>query len=67
MGEVVGSGLSEYLAFAAKADQEGLPLVARLFRAAAEAEIVQPRIILGLLTKENLQKANRFSKKVNVY
>ena len=41
-----------YLAFAAKADQEGLPLVARLFRAAAETEIVYPRIILGLLTME---------------
>jgi rubrerythrin len=28
----------KYLAFAAKADEEGLPQVARLFRAAAEAE-----------------------------
>ena len=30
----------KYLAFAGKADQEGYPQVARLFRAAAEAETV---------------------------
>ncbi len=32
-----------YLFFAAKADEEGLPLVARLFRAAAESETVHAR------------------------
>jgi rubrerythrin len=51
-----------YLAFAAKADQEGLPQVARLFRAAAEAETVHAHNHLRALngihsTKENLQEA----------
>jgi rubrerythrin len=51
-----------YLAFAAKADQEGFPQVARLFRAAAEAETVHAHSHLRALngvrsTKENLQEA----------
>jgi rubrerythrin len=51
-----------YLAFAAKADQEGYPQVARLFRAAAEAETVHAhnhlRALKGIKsTKENLQEA----------
>jgi len=52
----------KYLAFAAKADQEGYPQVARLFRAAAEAETVHAhnhlRAHKGIRsTKENLQEA----------
>ncbi|MBM4324863.1 MAG: rubrerythrin family protein [Deltaproteobacteria bacterium] len=52
----------KYLAFAAKADQEGFPQVARLFRAAAEAETVHAhshlRVLQGIKsTKENLQAA----------
>jgi rubrerythrin len=51
-----------YLAFAAKADQEGHPQVARLFRAAAEAETVHAHNHLRALngvrsTKENLKEA----------
>lgn len=52
----------KYLAFAAKADQEGYPQVARLFRAAAEAETIHAHNHLRALkgvksTKENLQEA----------
>ena len=52
----------KYMAFAAKADQEGYPQVARLFRAAAEAETVHAHSHLRALnavksTKENLQAA----------
>jgi rubrerythrin len=52
----------KYLAFAAKADQEGFPQAARLFRAAAEAETVHAHSHLRALkgirgTKENLQEA----------
>lgn len=52
----------KYLAFAAKADQEGFSQVARLFRAAAEAETVHALNHLRALnaihsTKENLQEA----------
>jgi rubrerythrin len=52
----------KYLAFAAKADQEGNPQVARLFRAAAEAETIHAhnhlRVLKGIRsTKENLQEA----------
>ena len=52
----------KYLAFAAKADQEGYPQIARLFRAAAEAETVHAhnhlRVLKGIKsTKENLQDA----------
>jgi rubrerythrin len=52
----------KYLAFAVKADQEGFPQVARLFRAAAEAETVHAHAHLRVLkgvrsTKENLQEA----------
>jgi len=52
----------KYLAFAAKADQEGHPQVARLFRAAADAETVHAHNHLRTLggiksTKENLQEA----------
>lgn len=52
----------KYLAFAAKADQEGFPQAARLFRAAAEAETVHAHAHLRALkgiksTKDNLQEA----------
>jgi len=52
----------KYLAFAAKADQEGFPQVARLFRAAAAAETVHAHSHLKALngihsTRENLQTA----------
>lgn len=51
-----------YLFFAAKADKEGHPQIARLFRAAAEAETVHARNHLEVLggiksTRENLQEA----------
>ena len=51
-----------YLAFAAAADQEGYPQVARLFRAAAEAETVHAhnhlRALKGIKsTRENLLEA----------
>ena len=53
---------SRYLAFAAKADKESYPQVARLFRAAAEAETVHAhnhlRALKGIRsTRENLQEA----------
>ncbi len=52
----------KYLAFAQKAEQEGLPGVARLFRAAAEAETVHALAHLRHLravksTAENLEAA----------
>ena len=52
----------KYLAFAAKADQEGFSQAARLFRAAAGAETVHAHAHLRALkgiksTKENLQEA----------
>ncbi|KUG23551.1 rubrerythrin [hydrocarbon metagenome] len=52
----------KYLAFAAKADQEGFAQAARLFRAAAEAETVHAhahlRAFKGIKsTKDNLQEA----------
>ncbi|MBM4452413.1 MAG: rubrerythrin family protein [Chloroflexi bacterium] len=52
----------KYLAFAAAADKEGYPQVARLFRAAAEAETVHAHNHLKVLkgirsTKENLAEA----------
>lgn len=51
-----------YLAFAAKADEEGYPQVARLFRAAAESETVHAHNYLRALkgvqsTRENLKEA----------
>jgi rubrerythrin len=51
-----------YLAFAAKADEEGYSQVARLFRAAAEAETVHAHAHLRAMkgvksTKENIQEA----------
>lgn len=51
-----------YLAFAEKADRDGYPQVARLFRAAAEAETVHAMNHLRALnairsTKENLEEA----------
>lgn len=51
-----------YTSFAAKADQEGYPQAARLFRAAAEAEAVHAanhlRAMKGIRsTNENLQEA----------
>jgi len=52
----------KYLAFAKKADQEGFPQAARLFRAAAEAETVHAHAHLRALkgigsTKDNLLEA----------
>jgi rubrerythrin len=52
----------KYLAFAKKADADGFPQTARLFRAAAEAETVHAhahfRVLGGVKgTKENLQAA----------
>src|SRR5512145_2561980 len=52
----------KYLAFAAKADQEGYKQAAKLFRAAAEAETVHAhnhlRELKGIKsTKENLMEA----------
>src|SRR5208283_625824 len=52
----------KYLAFAAKADTEGFPQIARLFRAAAAAETVHAlahfRVMKGVAdTKQNLQAA----------
>jgi rubrerythrin len=52
----------KYTIFAAKADKEGLPQAARLFRAAAEAEAVHAanhlRALKGIKsTRENLQEA----------
>ena len=52
----------KYLAFAVKADQEGFPQAARLFRAAAEAETVHAHSHLRALkgirsTRENLAEA----------
>jgi rubrerythrin len=52
----------KYLAFSKKAEQEGYPQVARLFRAAAEAETVHAHNHLRELggiksTKENLEAA----------
>ena len=51
-----------YLAFAKKADEEGYPQAARLFRAAAEAETVHAhahlRVMKGVKsTRENIQEA----------
>ena len=51
-----------YLFFAEKADSEGLPQIARLFRAAAEAETVHARNHLKAMdgiggTKDNLKAA----------
>ncbi len=52
----------KYLAFAKKADEDGLPQVAKLFRAAAEAETVHAHAHLRVLggiktTTENLEEA----------
>ncbi len=52
----------KYLAFAKKAEEEGYPQVAKLFRAAAEAETVHAhnhlRVLGGIKsTKENLEAA----------
>lgn len=52
----------KYLAFAKKAEQDGLPQVAKLFRAAAEAETIHAhahfRVLDGVKsTDENLQAA----------
>lgn len=52
----------KYLAFAKKADEDGLPQVAKLFRAAAEAETVHAhahlRVMGGIKTTvENLEAA----------
>ncbi len=52
----------KYLAFSKKADEEGLNQVAKLFRAAAEAETVHAHKHLRVLggihsTKENIQEA----------
>lgn len=52
----------KYLAFAQKADKDGYPLVARLFRAAAEAETIHAHMHLRNMggigsTEENLRVA----------
>jgi rubrerythrin len=52
----------KYLAFAKKADQEGYPQIAKLFRAAADAETVHAHLHLGVMggiksTKDNLKTA----------
>ena len=52
----------KYLAFAKRADQDGLPQVAKLFRAAAEAETVHAHAHLRVMggikgTAENLAEA----------
>ena len=52
----------KYLAFAKKADEEGHPQAARLFRAAAQAETVHAHAHLAVMngiksTKENLMEA----------
>ncbi|WP_243544849.1 rubrerythrin family protein [Pseudodesulfovibrio tunisiensis] len=52
----------KYLAFAQKADTEGLPQVAKLFRAAAEAETIHAHAHLRLMkgigsTEDNLKAA----------
>ncbi len=52
----------KYLAFAKKAEEDGYPQVAKLFRAAAEAETVHAhnhlRVLKGIRgTRENLQEA----------
>lgn len=52
----------KYLAFAKKAEQDGLPQVAKLFRAAAEAETVHAHAHLRVMggirgTAENLETA----------
>lgn len=52
----------KYLAFAAKADQDGYPQIAKLFRAVAEAETIHAHTHLRALgeiksTSENLQAA----------
>ncbi|UCD50726.1 MAG: rubrerythrin family protein [Phycisphaerales bacterium] len=52
----------KYLAFAKKADQDGFPQVAKLFRAAAEAETVHAHAHLRVMdgvqgTSENLEAA----------
>ena len=52
----------KYLAFSQKADQEGFPQIAKLFRAAAAAETVHAhnhlRVLGGIKsTKENIQAA----------
>lgn len=52
----------KYLAFAEKAEKEGYPQVARLFRAAAEAETVHAHAHLRAMggvhgTRENLEEA----------
>ena len=53
---------TRYGAFARKADQEGHPQAARLFRAASAAEVVHARNHLGVMegvksTEENLREA----------
>lgn len=52
----------KYLAFAKKADADGYPMVAKIFRAAAEAETVHAHAHLKAMagiksTQENLQEA----------
>ncbi len=49
----------KYLAFSEKATQEGFPAVAKLFRAASDAEAIHARTLLGVMgasksTAENL-------------
>jgi len=48
----------KYLAFAKKADEEGLPQIAKLFRAAAEAETVHAMNHLRIAGKIGMTMAN---------
>ena len=50
----------KYTAFALKAEDEGYPVIAKLFKAAAEAEMIHAKRLIGVLdlvgsTQENLQ------------
>ncbi|MCX6654949.1 MAG: rubrerythrin family protein, partial [Candidatus Bathyarchaeota archaeon] len=47
-----------YLAFAKKAEEEGLPLIAKLFRAAAEAETVHALNHLRIAGKVGMTVSN---------
>lgn len=54
----------KYLAFAGKAEEEGYPQIAKLFRAAAEAETVHAHAYLKVMggvksTAENLRSHQR--------
>ena len=58
-----------YLAFAKKADQEGHPQVAKLFRAAAEAETVHAhnhlRVLKGVKSTKEIFRRPSAAKRMN--